>query len=431
MASEKGKIERQSGIRGKDDLREIADVYIRAFSNPAMMESHLLKSLFKAPIYNPEHTRIVFAEGRVVSGVTMAPRTMRFDSVRIPAMTIGPVGTHDHYRKRGYAAAAMEDACRYMKDHGVLVAYLQGIEDFYHQFGFHPYMASGVIKINRKKAEKEAASGHLRSMKKSDLPAVSWIYRKVTSSRIGPAIRTKALWNWLLDSGTHTWLFRAPKVIVNGAGQVCGYITRGHTAQLGEAVVAPSEPAFRAAVGALVRLAKKLEEKEISFPVPWDDGFAMFLRQHIPAEYTFYSGSTGGALMKIIDFPALMMRLEPLFRSRWERSGLSSDKVRISISSDVGEAVFDMDAKSLAVRRSPNRAAESGSKKGPSSEKAAYQRHYIARIPSRRLCGLITGYHSVGSLRLIDGVSIPRDALDPLSVLFPAGWPFVYQGDNY
>jgi hypothetical protein len=274
------------------------------------------------------------------------------------------------------------------------------------------------MKIQRKDAEKEMKPGKLRRMRKSDIRAVRRVYSEATKSRIGSAVRTADVWDWLLNAATKTWLFKEPMLILDTNERVCGYLTgpsNSHS-RFAEIVVKPTEVAQRSALGAIVKHAKKREWQDIELPLPWDDPFAVFLRQHLRAETVLSSGSTGGALMKIVDFPTLMKRLEPLFQSRW-RAGTGS-KRQIRIVSDIGKCM---------IQTSPTGVRVLDFATGNAS--AAYG--VVAKIPSLWLSGLITGYYSAGDIVQRKEVSIPSDVFDELDMLFPSGWPFVYQGDNY
>jgi predicted acetyltransferase len=406
-------IERISGITSEKDRREVVETFARAFANPAWMEGHMEQSLFRAPIFDPEHTRVTVADGRVVAGVTMAPRMIRFGRVTVPAVTVGPVGTHDRHRKRGYAAAAMKDACRYMAENGFLLGYLQGIPNFYYRFGYYPYMAPGRVSFGRENARKVAGKGRLRAMKRADLPQVQRVYARATAGRTCAADRDDGVWQWLMGPATKTWMFRKPRVIVAGSGEICGYTTvsRDHGDVRGEFVVQQDEEAIRAALGALVRDARRREEKDIVLPVPWDDALAVYIRQFASADWRMWSNPTGGALMRIADFPALMARLKPMFEERWLKADTKLPPVDFTLSSELGRVGFRIGRNGVAIGK-------------PRSRRTM-------KIPKRWLTGLLTGYYTPADVAAREGAAVPR-ALEPyLRILFPAAWPFVYQGDNY
>jgi predicted N-acetyltransferase YhbS len=417
--------ERVGGLRDRFDQLGVVDTYVRAFTDPVWMEDHVWQALFRPPLYDPAHTRVVVRDGRVVSAVTMAPRTSRFGPARVPAMTIGPVGTHERYRKKGYATLAMTDACRYMAENGILLAYLQGISDFYHRFGFYPFMAPSRLTIQRKKAEKEAAPATLRSMNRGDLPAVRRLYSRAAGDRICAAARDEKVWQWLTTSGTRTWLFRDPKVILDRRGKICAYFTHSHPRDmaLGEIVVKADELSCRSALGALARRAKRKEQKKIVLPLPWNDYLAVFIRQQISTDFSLRTGSTGGALMKIVDFPKLMKRLEPLYSQRWnEASGTES---AFLLRSEIG--IVRVEASESGVRIEPFDASKVGIRGGVHSRAGVP----VVEVQSRWLSGLLTGFHPAGELHRSKRISFPRGLLPVLEVLFPPRWPFVYQGDNY
>ena len=409
--------ERSSGLRNVKDRREAVETILRAFTNPQDMERHMRDSLWREPIFDPEHTRITVARGRVVAAVVMGPRQIRFGPVSVPALTIGPVGTHDRYRKRGYAAAAMNDATDYMKENAVLAAYLQGIPDFYFRFGYYPFMAPGNAKFNREEARKEMRAGRLRIMTRQDLPAVSKLHTQATAERICAADRDPKLWDWLLGPGGKSWLFSGPRVILDARGRPCGYLTLNPKGELRvrEIVVKQDEPSCRAALGALVREAKRRETKEITLPLPWNDALAVFLRQYVGAEFKMWSNPTSGALLKIVDFPALMRKLEPLFARRWQAAPTLADTA-FTLESEIGAVGFTLSHGGVRVANRPVGK--------PGSEPCAY-------VPARWLSGLLTGYYSVADVAPRQGSVIPAELKPALEVLFPPAWPYVYQADNY
>jgi len=407
------KPERVGGLRDAKDRREAGEALARAFGDPGSMERHMERSLWKGRVFDPGHTRIVVADGRVVSAVVMGPRHIRFGPVRVPAMTLGPVGTHDHYRKRGYGAEAMRDATRYMKENGILVAYLQGISNFYYRFGYYPFMAPSRATFKRADAKKEALPGRLRAMTRGDLPRVRRIYDAATARRTCAAVRDKTVWDWLFTHGRHTWLFRRPRVVLDERDRVCGYVTMENDRKftVREIVVKQDEAACRAALGAIVREARRREAAEVRLPLPWDDALAIFLRQHVSAEFTMHASASGGAMLMIGDFPGLARRLEPLFAQRWQEARTRLPAVRFTLASEIGSVGFVVTRDSVRVTE-PTGAP-------------------CVRVPRRWLSGLLTGYYAPGDIAPRKGARIPGELMPVLDILFPQGWPFVYQGDNY
>jgi predicted acetyltransferase len=406
--------ERVGGLQSERDRLEATETLGRAFNDPGGMERHVQRSLWQGVMYNPEHTRVAIAGGRVAAAVVMAPRMIRFGPVKVPAMTIGPVGTHDHYRKKGYAAAAMNDASRYMKENGVLLAYLGGIENFYYRFGYYPCLTPSSVKFQRKAARKEALPGSLRAMTRKDIPAVSELYAEATSDRVCAAARDRKLWQWLLGPGGRSWLFQKPKLILDRRRRLCGYLTlRPRTDfAISEIVVRQDEASCRATLGALVREMRRRELKELSFRVPWDDHMAVFLRQFVPAEFTIWSNPTGGQLMKVVDFVALMKRLQPLFGLRWKSASTALPSTSFRFECELGAVQVGLTRRQVAIGP-----ARSGGQE--------------VRVPQRWLSGLLTGHYVPQDVASRKGAHIPSALKPSMDVLFPKKWAFIYQGDNY
>jgi predicted N-acetyltransferase YhbS len=405
--------ERVGPMQTRKERRETVELFGRAFANPTWMERYVDKALYKGPIFHAEHTRVTIVEGRVAAGVVMGPRMVRFGPVKVPAMTVGPVGTHDAFRKQGRASAAMNDASAYMAENGFLVAYLQGISDFYHRFGYYPFMGATTLTLKRDAAKKQSLPGRFRVMRRKDMPAVRRLYEAVTASRICASARDKEVWDWLTGPASRTWLFRHPRVIVDAHGRLCGYSTVPMDTQRyqGELLVRQDETSCRVALGALVGAARRGEMKELILPLPWDDALSVFIRQFVGGDSKMSANANGGPMLKVVDFPALMRKLQPLFSRRWQRANTALLGARFTLESEIG---------SIGIAAGPEGVRMAAPENG---------RRVV--IPQRWLSGLLTGYHAVRHVAARQGAAVPSELMPVMEILFPTGWPFVYQGDNY
>ena len=251
-------------------------------------------------------------------------------------------------------------------------------------------------------------------MTRKDLPDVRRLYDAASRDGICTAERDDVVWNWLLTRGTKTWLFRSPRVILDGDGHTTGYVTGEprNELRISEVVIRQNESGCRAALGALVREAKRQESKQITLDrIPWDASLAVFLRQYVDAEFTLRSHATGGPLMLIVDFPRLMQELTPLFSERWREARTRLSNVRFT---------FETDGETVGLTVSRNGVAVGKSTAAPT-----------VRVPRRWLSGLLTGYYAVDDVASRKGAKVPRDLKPVLDILFPKGWPFVYKGDDY
>jgi hypothetical protein len=106
-----------------------------------------------------------------------------------------------------------------------------------------------------------------------------------------------------------------------------------------------------------------------------------------------------------------MRRLEPLFARRWTKANSSLRNAQFSIENETEYACFTVARGRLSV---------GGPRRGT----------HVA-IPRRWLSGLITGYYGVCDIEHREGVRIPSSVVPALNILFPAGCPLTYRGDNY
>jgi hypothetical protein len=303
----------------------------------------------------------------------------------------------------------MRDAVRHMEDNGVLLAYLAGGRRLYARFGFYPYHAHSGVTLVRADMEREMRPGRLRPLARRDIPRVAALHERAAAGHTMSADRDGELWRWLLGPGTRSWLFHRPRAILDGNGRVRGYLTGkpDAPAAVTELVVEDSEAAMRATLGALARLSRREELKEISVPAPYGDPFAVFIRQCVGGKFSI---NARGPLLKIVRMPELMRKLEPLFDQRW-RESRARRPVRFTLESEIGSAVF---------RAAGGRVRVGGAATGPR-----------VKVPAEWLSGLLTGYFSVRDVERRRGTVVPAAVRPAMEILFPPGEPYTYRADNY
>jgi predicted acetyltransferase len=408
-------IERVSGLETGDDMRQAIDASASAFREKSRSKAEFVarKVMWSGSTFDPEHTRIVVADGRVVSQVIMAPRMMRFGPVGIPAMTVGGVATHPDYQRLGYNAVCMNDCTRYMKEHGYLLAYMQGFRKYYHRFGYYPYSASGGVTVFAGESQRQGLPGRLRAMTGRDIPRVARLYEKATKGYVCTAVRDRAVWEWLMRCGKHTSFFENPKVILDQRGRLCGYLTMGGGDDLiiRELVVLQDERSWRVALWNMGWLARRYGLKKYGLPLTWGEPMTVFLRQEFETWTSLNTKPDGGRLLMVVDFPALMTALEPFLTERWRAASPAVRNARWTLKSEIG---------SVGITASAGRIRVGGRRSGPR-----------VRIGMRWLSGLLTGYHGVRDIAARKDVQIPSSMMSVLNALFPPGWPVTLRGDNY
>ncbi|MBA4387671.1 MAG: hypothetical protein C0404_06795 [Verrucomicrobia bacterium] len=404
--------ERVSGLERREDRDEAMEMIVKSFPDSPQMAIEMPRARYKGIAFDPGLTRVVVADGRVVSAVVMAPRSVRFGSVLVPAMTVGPVATRTEYRGKGYCAVAMNDATREMRKRGVLLAYLAGSCPLYARFGYFRFMVVSLGRVRVADADREALPGRLRRMTRADLPRVAELYERANKGRIMSAARDAALWQWLLTCGVHSWLFPSPKVIVDDQHRVRGYVTFKKTDGMvvEEIIVPEDEASSRVAMGALSREARSRKLEEFVLAFSWNSPLGLFLRRLVGVQVTMHNRNAG-PLLKIVDFPALMRALRPLFAQRLKASGARFSGVRFNLASEIGAAGFEVAGNKINVGEAVR------------GERVC--------IPQYWLSGLITGYWSVQDVMHDPKVKLSARLRPLMEIVFPAGWPYAYRGDNY
>lgn len=415
QSEKKPKIDRLGPMTSACDRREALEVLAASFlkaPEPGMRE-HMARAAWRGPTFNPEHTRIAVADGRVVSVIVMVPRMVRFGPVTVPAMTVGPVATREDCRKQGYCTATMNACTRYMERNGYLLAYLQGNCRLYGRFGYFRYMMHVTAKVRTDDAVKYGAPGRLRTMTRKDIDDLARLYERASAGRVISAARDRAVWDWAVGYAVHTWLFSGPKVVLDANGRLCGYLTMNAQGEPGlrEFVVSPDEASMRATLGALGAVARKREAETFSLPVQWDDPFAVFLRQVAGAEFQIVSRSSGGPLAKIVNFPILMQKLQPLFTERWRAAHSALPATRFTLASEIGSVCLEVAPRGVRV-----------------VEGGGGQRVWV---PQRLLTGLVTGCWSFREVAQRPETRVPTRLVPYLDPLFPACWPYSHRVDLY
>jgi len=432
----KRKLEYVGAMRTQAEREQAIDLASRSFSTYENMTSHLGRVALADGTYDPELTRIVRADGKVVAAVVMTPRTVRFGPARVSAVSIGPICTDSRYRKRGYASVGMRDAVRLLRERGFLIAYLGGIPNFYHRFGFYPYRWSYSLKVRATDAIRAGASGRLRKLAPRDRQAASRLYSRVFADRLCSADRGADLWDCLLvRAARHSfWLFNNPRALLDARGRFIGYFTSGtsgETLSCQETVVEPRVASFRSALGAIGRLARKSDKATVEFWMPPDDPLAAWLAAHVPTRIEMGAHPTGGPLMCVVSFGSLMAALKPLFEQRLRESEYVGKPLALTLRSGDGAVGLSWRARSEKRDRYILPVGPSGAPhKMYLSLFSPPARGPVASVPPRYLSGVLTGFYDVRAVAAYQGVLIPERLLRPMSILFPVGHAMVVRGDD-
>jgi GNAT superfamily N-acetyltransferase len=330
------------GPRGlmPDELDKLLEELVNVVYSPNMRGS--FPTLFCEE--NAEHLRIIKADGKFVSHVGIVVRDIILNGCRISVGNVGAVGTHEDYRKRGYAWSIFEDAMGKFRAEGVDMFLVSGFRSLYHLHGCTHVGRVARYHVTRDMELPEPENA--RPFSPDDLPAWAALHRaepvrfhrpyedfqKLTA--IMPAHRGRSLYSiWRGDS------IAAYAVLVR---------SRDKSVHLDE--YAGSR---RALLGAVETWCEKFDVPGIGIAVPMHDVEFSGLLDSIGAKATY--ASTGGTIT-VLHFPRLCRKLKPMFEEIVGREiaqglifgerdglyviGLDNDEVVLDDAHDVARLVF-------------------------------------------------------------------------------------------
>lgn len=292
------------GPRGlmPEELDKLMEDVVNLVYNPRMRG--VFPTLFCKE--NADHLRIIGADGKIVSLIGVVVRDMVINGCRISVGNVGAVGTHEDYRKRGYAWAIFEDAMDKFRAEGVDMFLVSGFRSLYHLHG-----CTHVGKVARYKVTRGMGLPEIgveaRPFNSDDLPAWAALHRSEPVRFHRPYDDFRKLTERSPEHG------RGFLYSIWEGDCITAYAALGKTKSEGDEILYLNEYAGsrRALTGAIRTWFEEFDVPFFSAPVPARDMEFMVLLNSIGAEIMSYS-STGGTIT-ILNFPSLCRKLMPMF----------------------------------------------------------------------------------------------------------------------
>ncbi len=214
------------------EFDEHADLVYVSYSHerelePGSMLTHRdwwLRGIEREPYYEPDQTRVMEVDGRLVASVTCYYRPTWVHGRRVEAACIGSVCTHPDYRRRGYVRRLLAEAVEWMRARGWEWSFLYGLEAVYGGSGWRNLTTFEVIAdvTLRDDLELQTRERPIDPADDEDIAALMRIYDDFCAPLAGATIRTEQYWRRRVLAST-PW-GRAPEYrFVLHEGEPCGY----------------------------------------------------------------------------------------------------------------------------------------------------------------------------------------------------------------
>jgi len=401
---------------GAEEYPIVGDLVERAFRplygdsyEGITMERRLVEILVQEdPAFRPAHLRLVEAEGQIVSTMMLVERQLRFASVSVRGNIVAPVATDPGHERQGYCSRVMRDAVAYMKGAGFVVSLLWGVPWLYPHYGYSSALPWLRVTLMPQRARRPAERGdhHFQPVSAEHAPAVNALYAANQAHTTGSEVRSDDWWEWRP---------RCPRalyeVALDRAGVVAGYF---------QAIAPPDglmvfdvgirgRAAGEAVLGRLLEVAGERGLERFDLDLFPDHPFSRVCFAH-NGELRLSRGG-GAGMIRVLDLPALLGSLEPVFerragQSEWGATGSGGANYVLRLASDEGAATLQL--------------AEGRVRIGDERAVADDEAH----VPLAVLNPLVTGFQPRRELLSQPGVVLSSErAARLLEVLFPCGCP--------
>ncbi len=271
--------------------------------------------------YRLDQTRVVAADGRIVSTLRVWDRRMRVGAGVVRMGGIGGVGTHPDYRGRGYATALMRDAVKYMEaagyDVGLLFSEIPCA--FYRRLGWESLPLAGFRVWRRGNIELGDTDWEVGAFdEERDLEQVAALYDAYNAGQSGSIVRPRAHW----DTAPARIRDILPTVVARRGHTLGGYLNF----HVGEKAVTVFEvacdqgdpTALTALVGHLLRVCEEKGVEEICGEIPHRHPLVDLTVEGSAGDLSL-KGSTS-TMLYAVNLPALLRRVLPDLQSRLDAS---------------------------------------------------------------------------------------------------------------
>ena len=302
------------GIR-ESELAEMIDLQCQVF-RPDGQERYQ-QYVRTDPSYRYDQSRVVVANGRIVSTLRVWEREMRIGSIAVPMGGIGGVGTHPDHQGAGYATALMKDTITYMRkvgyDVGVLFSAIPCA--FYRKLGWASVPLAGFQVTRRGNVGLGETGWRVERFDEvRDLENCIALYDKHNAEQSGSLVRTQSYW----ESGPARLREILPTVVARCENSLGGYLNfqvGEKSANILEVAYDRTQPqALTALVSHLLQVCERENVEELHGDIPHRHPMVNLLVEGTAGD-TFLTGNSA-MMLYATNLPDLFQRLLPELQAR-------------------------------------------------------------------------------------------------------------------
>ena len=359
----------------------------------------------QAPDFHPEQFRGAFLGTTYLGGYGILAFTMHLGPARLHIGGIGAVVTHPAYRHQGIATALMRDAITYATQRRYALLLLDGIANFYAQFGYVTIMDSMTHAVASEEVQAHAPSPYIvRPATLADTSALLALHQRHYGANPGFFDRTQEWQEHLLR---HRLVFaeEPPVIVLTSDDEPRGYLLpfQGRTSAYSVLEVAAEDwPATLALLQYHARLVEHTIDspKELVWPLPPNSPTLYHLADNLTVRSETLRVLNVGCMTRPAHVPTLLQALIPLWQERLQRHVLAWSGI-LALEVDNTTCYLEVRSGTLRMRETPSAPVET------------------VRLTSHVFLQLLFGYRPLIWAVHQPAQWIPAPVLPLLAILFP------------
>jgi predicted acetyltransferase len=389
----------------------------RPHHDTALIATQRRRFITQAPDFHLEQLRGAFLGTTYLGGYGIPAFTVQMGPARLRIGGIAGVVTHPTYRHQGIAAALMRDAITYATQRGHALLLLDGIANFYAQFGYVTVLDNLTHAMASQEIHTHAPSPCIvRPATLDDAPSLLALHQRHYASYVGFFDRTQAWPEHLLR---HHFIFaeEPPVMVLTSDDEPRGYLLpfQGRSGAYDVLEVAADDwPATLALLQYHARLVEQTPDpsKELWWPLPPNSSTLYLLADNLAVRSETHRMLHVGWMARSAHVPTLLHALIPLWQERMKRHPLVWSGM-LALEVDNTTCYLEVHSGTLRMRKSPSASVET------------------VRLTSPVFLQLLFGYRPLMWAVHQPAQGIPASLLPLLAILFPQEPAWIAGSDSF